>query len=110
MDFINLNSDEILEMVKNHPLNIFIKLHAENKENKVYKNCLENEINNAIKCLSKEADDETIIFLKNMYDCCALNEQEISLFCKEASYEELNVKLYAMKKIIDNVYSKRIKK
>ena len=110
----NLNFGGLNEEMENHPLNVFTKLYAEDKRNKVYKDCLENEIENAIDQLAKSVDSEMICFFKQIMDCCDLNENELmklsglsgSNFGENIDVEEMQVKIYVTKKIVNGVYER----
>lgn len=93
--------------IENHPLNIFTRLYAEDKKNKVYKDCLENEINEAIVNLSENIDDDTIKFLKTVLDCYSITDDELECLDESIVKDELKMKMYVTKKIILNVYKNR---
>ena len=75
---LNLNGSELDKQIENHPLSVFTKLYADDKNNKVYKECLENEIETAINQLSKETNIEMIEFFKNILEKCDMDEKELN--------------------------------
>jgi hypothetical protein len=102
-------------LIENHPLNVFAKLYSEDKKNKVYKECLENEIKNAIESLVDTLDNETIIFLKSMFDLYSIENEELNNINGlddefNHTMDEIKIRIYVSKKIINEVYKKRIKK
>ena len=98
------------DLIENHPLNVFAKLYSEDKKNKVYKECLENEIQNAVDSLTASVDDDTIFFLKTMLDLYSMEDEELNNISEEIANDEIKMKMYVTKKIINEVYKNRIKK
>ena len=103
MDFFNFNED-MFNTIENHPLCIFTKLYAEDKSNKVYKECLENEIKLAIQTMVDNVDKETILTLKMFYDMCHINENNLDECCELD--EETKVQITVTNRIVNEVYNK----
>ena len=95
----NLND----ENMENCPLNIFINLYAENKENKLYEQMLKDETKNVTEALKNELSIEEVIVLKSLIDASnnIINEQEVE--------EVLKVRVQVTKQILDAVYENKIK-
>lgn len=110
---LNLNGSELDKQIENHPLSVFTKLYADDKNNRVYKECLENEIETAINQLSKETNIEMIMFFKNILDKCDMDEKELNQMLESYTshysnegIEEFKMKIYVTRKIINGVYDK----
>ena len=91
------------DLIANHPLNVFTKLYSEDTNNKVYKECLENEIQTAIDELTKHIDDDTLMFLKTILDGMDLTEQELKYISDDDLRHEYQTRIYVTKKIISGV-------
>ena len=95
------------DLIANHPLNVFTKLYSEDTNNKVYKECLENEIQTAIDELTKHIDNDTLMFLKKMLDEIDLTEQELEYISDDNLRHEYQTHIYVTKKIISGVYNNK---
>ena len=92
----DFNNNEL----ENYPLNIFTKLYAENKNNKVYEQCLQEEVKKVIDDLSKDMNISDVMALKCLID---LNKKAVEENNVELD-EVLAVRMKVMKQIIDTVY------
>ena len=96
--------------IENHPLNVFTRLHAESPSNKVYKECLENEIDNAVKVLTEEIDDSILVFLKSIVEQCSLTDEDLKWIDEQEIKDEIKIQQYVVNKIILRVYNAKFNK
>lgn len=96
---------------ENHPFSVFLRLYSENPNNKVYKNCLENEIDNVVQTLNDKIDNSILFFLKEMIDSCFVSDEELDLVVTEKKLkDEIKIQQYAITEIIRRVYELRFSK
>ena len=66
MGMFGMDDDEMEKMIATHPLTVFAKLVADNPENKVYQQCLDNEIRTAAESLSEHVPVEQLEIIEHI--------------------------------------------
>lgn len=67
-DMFGMNDGDMDNLLERHPLTVFSRLAYDEPDNKVYRQCLENEIQNAAESLSDSIGDAQIVFIEHMLD------------------------------------------
>lgn len=69
MRMFGMDDNELEKMVATHPLTVFSKLVADNPGNKVYQQCLDNEVHNAAESLAEYVAVEQLEMLEYILSC-----------------------------------------
>ena len=92
-------------MVDLHPLNVFAKLSQENPESKLYRQCLQNEIDMAAEALDEKMDERQFLVLEHI-----VNHVPEERLRNSDGGEELTMRLDVLKRIFSEVRKRKAKR
>ena len=95
-----MDDNEIEKMLESHPLTVFSKLVSDDPNNKVFKKCLDNEIESAAKQLAENVGEDQLVVIEHIINLVPDDASMVAGIAGNKEMREVALKVSIIKRIL----------